>query len=143
MDTLRRERIARQFNGRIQVSEVSAVRVLEIRSILEARLSLRDSRGVALAKALRSRARLAADVTVESDPSAIERVLTETAGGREGTVLLNWGQWTDLDSVTINAFIEAFWDFWYPKADDLDILSVTFEWIVSIDYDGWIYVAHL
>ena len=65
------------------------------------------------------------------------------AGGREGTVLLNWGQWTDLDSVTINDFIEAFWDFWYPKADDLDILSVTFEWIVSIDYDGWIYVAHL
>ena len=45
----------------------------------------------------------------------------------------------DIDKIATSELADKFSYYWYPSADDLLIISPSFEWIIGVRHDGALY----
>jgi hypothetical protein len=123
----------------LSIEESAAVRR---KLVMKLRLP-EDTPGSVLARHVRGGSEQASDRGIESDHLLLSSVIGGFTRDLQGSVLLNWAHWEEIDRMACRDLIDRFHDIWYPKTDDLDVLDEAFAWIVSIDHDGWIYSADL
>lgn len=54
-------------------------------------------------------------------------------------VYINWYRFDVIDKMKLGDLCLHFDNIWYPRVDDVDIFDDSFQWIVSVSYDGTIY----
>ncbi len=54
----------------------------------------------------------------------------------QDAVLINWYRFDQIDRVDLRVLVALFSDFWYPGADDIDIVDEAVSAVVSISHDG-------
>jgi len=54
-------------------------------------------------------------------------------------VYINWYRFDVVDKMKLLDLCQYFNDIWYPGPDDIDIFDDSFQWIVSVSYNGIIY----
>lgn len=142
MDQDKRDRLMR-LEAEGCVREIPSNEAATLEQVLRANLTKSTERPETTAELLR---RSATRLTGMSglDPSFRLAVAFEVAAVREpNDVLLNFGNFHGLDEVPFRFLNAHFREFWYPIADDMDILDRTMGWAISIDYDGalWVWSA--
>lgn len=55
-------------------------------------------------------------------------------------VYVNWYRFDDVDQFDFLSLCKYLPFVWYPVSDDIDVIDPSFRWIVSIDYEGIVYV---
>lgn len=58
-------------------------------------------------------------------------------------ILINWDNFTDIDEIAIEDFINFFDDIWYPEVDDIEIFDLSLEWMIIIDHGGYIFFSKI
>jgi hypothetical protein len=58
-------------------------------------------------------------------------------------VLLNWHRFDEISGMALEDVIARFDYLWYPSADDLDLFDHSLAWLLSVTYQGDIYVLRL
>ena len=126
----------------ISLRTLSADDATELKTRLSDRLKLDASLDVPrFMKALRSRRRSVVSSNAESVNFNLVECLKFAGLVAEPRVYINWDRFQTIDSIALDILAQHLDDFWYPKADDIDIFDETCSWIVSIDYDGFVWVV--
>lgn len=51
-------------------------------------------------------------------------------------VFLNWGQFKEIDIISLELLSMFFYDIWYPGSDDIYVYDDSFSWIVNVTHYG-------
>ena len=127
-----------------EVRELPKSEVQALRSRLCDRLGLKPSvDGLTLMKELQKRRRV-----IDECNAQVEGFDLLTCFARAGVmpaehVYLNWYRFDRVDEVSFDLFRRCLDDFYYPAADDLDILDHDLTWMVAIDHEGCLWVVDL
>ena len=97
--------------------------------------------GLRFMQALRSRRKSVVCSNAESANFNLVECLKSAGLVAEPRVYINWDRLQTIDSIDLKIVAQHLDDFWYPKADDIDIFDDTCSWVLSIDYDGFAWVV--
>ena len=56
-------------------------------------------------------------------------------------IYISYNSFKEIDKVSLNEFCEKFVYYWYPVADDLEIVADDFSWKMLIRHDGCIFLV--
>lgn len=54
------------------------------------------------------------------------------------TVFVNWYYFDDIDAMSYADFRRHFEHLWFLSSDDIDIFDDTYDWIISVNHEGYI-----
>jgi hypothetical protein len=124
------------------VRQLSPAEVGKLRAKLEAEVGLDSPQDVlALSFALQGRRKPVEGFNAESEDFNLADCLLQAGLVRPQRVCLNWMHFIEVDSVSFDVLAKHFDDFWYPKADDIDLFDESCKWVLSIDCDGFPWVV--
>lgn len=145
MDPWRLQRlIETQAIDPAEVRELPASEVQALRSRLCDRLGLKPSSdGLALMKELQRRSRAIDQCNAQAEGFDLLACFARVGVMPGERAYVNWDRFDRVDEVRFDLLRRCFDDFYYPAADDLDILDSHFAWIVTIDHEGYLWVLDL
>ena len=83
------------------------------------------------------------DINAEKDGFNLQQALDILGLPTGNYVYLNLIHFDDVDKVEVEFLSKYFDDFWYPGADDIDIIDQDLRWYICVDHDGFIQFADL
>lgn len=54
------------------------------------------------------------------------------------TIYINWHHYDDVDVMKYKDFSTYFEYIWFPGPDDIDVFDDTYDWVLSINHEGYI-----
>lgn len=103
----------------------------------------KSNNGLSLVRHLRQQSRPLVGMDANQPDFALARAFEEAGISPGDRVFINWHRFDDLDDVSTETVTEHFDQFWYPKADDIDIFDGTLTWFLSVDSEGSVWVARI
>lgn len=76
------------------------------------------------------------DEIVYIDDIKLDDILIQLNIASSDKVFLNWDYFQNVDEMYYEDLNRYLLDFWYPGADDLDIIDYNLNWIINIDHNG-------
>lgn len=73
---------------------------------------------------------------------SISKLLHSLKINANSEVYVNWYRFDKIDLLNLLDLNNFFNDLWYTNLDDIDIFDNSFEWILSINHDGYIKYLH-
>ena len=145
MEQWRLQRLTEKQNiDPAEVRELPESDVQALRSRLCGCLGLKPSvDGLTLVKELQRRRRAIDECNAQVDGFDLLTCFARAGVMPAEHVYLNWYRFDRVDEVGFDLFRRCLDDFYYPAADDLDILDSHLTWVVSIDHDGCLWVVDL
>jgi hypothetical protein len=127
-----------------EVRELPPSEVQALRSRLCDRLGLKPSiSDLTLMKELQKRRRPIDQCNAQVEGFDLLTCFARAGVMPEERVYLNWYNFDRVDEVRFDLFRRCLDHFYYPAADDLDILDNHFTWIVAIDHEGCLWIVDL
>ena len=141
MDSFKIAHFQREYNiefPKIIVLEIAELRQIQYNFILVFKLgeaaTLMD-----LLNAMRMNQTVLAHVNADADEFNLLELFTSQHIIPHEFIYINWYRFDVIDKLKFSDLCEYFTDIWYPSSDDIDIFDDSFQWIISISYDGVIY----
>jgi len=82
-------------------------------------------------------------VNAEDDEFNLSDLVVSLKLSFDEMIYLNWYQFDQIDEMKITDLSNQFDDIWYPSSDDLNIVSVNLNWIISVHHSGTVSVLSL
>jgi hypothetical protein len=98
---------------------------------------------LAFTTAVRNESVLLPGVNATSSDFNVNALLGEWNLALSKDVYLNWDRFESLDRVLFVDVNNAFEYFWYPAAEDLEIIATDMSWILSVAHSGELYVLRV
>jgi hypothetical protein len=125
----------------VRVQPVAAADAQKLRAGIAHRFRLDCGDDLTLMKSLQRRLNAVAGPRADEPGFDLGEMLALLEIHPLSEIYINWFRFDDVDAVPLQALRQHFDDFWYPAADDIDIFDATLEWLISIDHEGFVYVA--
>lgn len=109
-----------------------------LKAALLTRLNLpEETDGLSLVNSLAARSMQLHELDASSEGFDLGRILVDQVGiSLDDDVFLNWHRFEQLDRIRAADLAAFFDDIWYPSADDLDVVGVGGQWVLSIAHHG-------
>lgn len=102
-----------------------------------------NSSGIELVTAIRDKSTPVEGVSASQAGFNLGALFTKLQLDPPPKIYLNWYRFDRLDEIALVDAVKYFGDYWYPAADDLDLIDSAMRWILSVDHDGRVDVLRL
>lgn len=103
-------------------------------------LAADSGNGLRVVRDVRAQSAMVHNMNAEASDFDLFKVFQAARLIPQERIYINWYGFDDLDEVDVRHLAAYFDDFWYPKADDIDLFDRTLSWILSVDSEGTFWV---